>query len=118
MKNTKQIGKWVKYTSLQQIAEDCQSYVRIKQDSKKKLKNPRIVYCLCQKNMLQKETKTPIKFNETKKKQNILPLTHVPDVEPYTGTKIVFSGTRSDSYVTKSDTKACMANLKIEPVAT
>ena len=46
------------------------------------------------------------------------PLTHVKDVGPYTGTKIVFFGTRSSSYVTESDTKACIADLKIKPIVT
>ena len=57
--------------TLQQIAENGQRYISIKQDSKK---NQRIGYCSHQKNTLQKETKSPIKINETKKKQNNLPL--------------------------------------------
>ena len=68
--------------------------------------------------MLQKETnKSPTKINDRKSKI-ICPLTYVLDVGPYTGTKIVLSRTRSASYVTKSDTKARIANLKIKAIAT
>ena len=55
-----------------------------------------------------------------KQKQSkiICPLTHVLDVGPYTGTKIVLYGIRSASYVNESDTKARIADLKIKPIAT
>ena len=45
-------------------------------------------------------------------------LTHVPGIGHYTGTKIVLSGTRCASYVTETDTKARIADLKIKQLAT
>ena len=56
--------------TLQQIAEDCQRYVSIKQDSKK-IEESRIAHIrkICYK---KKQIKSPIKTNETKKNQNNL----------------------------------------------
>ena len=92
----------------------CRCLDLTRKEGEKKIEESGIAHV--RKNTLQKETKSPTKTNETKKKQNILPPTHVSDVEPYTGTKIVFSETRSASYVTKSDTKAHIDDLKIKPI--
>ena len=72
-----------------------------------------------------KQTKSPTKINESKQtkspplkainqrtSKSICPLTHVPDIELYTGTKIVLSGIRNFLYVTESDIKYHIAALK------
>ena len=60
----------------------------------------------------------PLKLMKQRKSKIICPITHVLDVGPYTDTKIVLSGIRSASYVTESDTKARIADLKIKPIVT
>ena len=59
------------------------------------------------------EQNLPLKLMKQRKSKIFCPLTHVLNVGPYTSTKIVLSRTRSTSYVTESDTKAHIANLKI-----
>ena len=76
----------------QQIAKDCQRYESIKQDSKK-IEESGIVHV---KNTLQKQS-LPQNLMKQRKIKIICPLTHFSDVGPYTGTKIVFSGSRSTS---------------------
>ena len=98
--------------TLQQIAEDCQRYVRVKPDSKK-LKN--WVLLTSKKYDIKS---LPLKLMKQRKSKIFCPLAHVPDVGPYTGTKIVLSGTKSASYVIESDTKACIVDLKIKPIVT
>ena len=58
--------------TLQQIAENCQRYVSVNQDSKKKIEESGIVHIrkICDK---KKQTKSHTKTYETKKKQNNLP---------------------------------------------
>ena len=55
----------------QQIAEDCQKYLSVKQDSKK-IEESGIAH-VREIRYKKKPTKSPTKTNETKKKQNILP---------------------------------------------
>ena len=57
--------------TLQQIAEDCQMYVSIKQDSKE-IEESDISY-VRKIRYKKKQTKSPTKTNKTKKKQNNLP---------------------------------------------
>ena len=54
----------------------------------------------------------PLKAINQRTSKSIWPLTHVPDVELYTGTKIVLSGIRNALYVTESDIKVHIADLK------
>ena len=94
--------------TLQQIAEDFQRYVSVKQDSKK-LKN--MVLLTSEKYAtIRNKQSLPLKAINQRTSKSIPP--HVPDVELYTGTKIVLSGIRNVLYVTELDIKAHIADLK------
>ena len=92
--------------TLQKIAEDCQMYLSVKQDSKKKIEESGIAHI--RKICYQKKQSLSLKLIKQRKSRIICPLTHVPDVGPYTCTKTVLSGTKSVSY----DTKVRNADLK------
>ena len=86
--------------TLQQIADDCQRYDSVKQDSKK-IEESGIAHIrkICYdkqtksptKSDESKQTKSPTKSKESKKKKKYLSPNPL-DVELYTGTKIVLSG--------------------------
>ena len=101
--------------TLQQIADDCQRYVSVKQDSKK-IEESRIAHV--RKIRYKKKQSLPLKLTKQRINKIFCPLIHIPDVGPYIGTKIVLSGTRNVSYATESNTKARIADLKIKPIAT
>ena len=61
---------------------------------------------------LRNKVSLPLKAINQRTSKSICPLTHVPDVEFYSGTKIVLSGIRNVLYVTESDIKAHIGRSK------
>lgn len=99
--------------TLQQIAEECQRNVSLKRDSKN-IKESGTAHI---KKVRSKQKQSLLKLMKQRKSQISCPLTHAMDVGPYIGTKIVCSRIKNITFVTKSNTKVCIAYLKIKPIA-